>query len=379
MTALLAKLSEQQVLLEHQKNALALAETSSPKPDKDDSSSEAVPLTPATEGLDDTSVIDGSENGKMAHIEADEMERLKKELDVAKDRIARQEQELSQTRVIKHAFDHVKTGTNTASTIKPDNVDQTITNLQEAFTASRSIFTPGTHEDARSDASETLSTGAMHSRGGNIWTNPSGSNYNGLPNPPNIWCQNSNRSWVNRPGPSSLPSLIIPQHQIRNYSGPSSPISVGHSRYFSDFNQYPSGNGGRRSNIQNGRNGPIFGQGCSSGWDSYGPNGEVSPMMGISTASHQQMGMFQAPIGYQPRPIGTPLSPTAAEFTAGGPVGPWNSTVSDAKLYDVGSRLMYLGSLLHRARHMFPQWSHSIIVVCLIVVSLVTGNILSIR
>ena len=334
MNALLTKLSEQQALLAEQKIALALSETASPNHDQDDSVTEPVPLTPATEKFGDIPVVACSENEDTAQVKVEKMERLKKELDEAKDRIARQEQELSQTRVIKHTIDQVQADTPSIDTVKLDSVDRTITSLQDAFGASRPVFSQGNLEDARSDASEILSAAATQNRGGNIWGNPNASAYSGHSSSPSIWCQNSSRSWVNRPVPSPLSPIMIPsQHQIRNYSGPSSPISASNNRYFSDFSQYHPGNGNRRSNTQNSRNGPMFGQGRAGGWDSYGSNNEGSSVMGISPASYQPIGMFQAPMGYQPRPIGTPLSPMAAEFTATSPVSPWNSTVSEAKIY----------------------------------------------
>ena len=356
MNTLLAKLSEQQALLEQQKNALASNGTACPNHSKEDAVSDPLPVTSNTEGFNGA-VDKGSENDETVRIETHEMERLKKELDVAKDRIARQEQELSQTRIIKHAFNNVKNGTHVTNTIDPDSVDRTIASMQDAFSATRPVFPQGNHEDSRSDASEQLSVGAIPSRGGNIWTNSHPSNYNSVQSVPSIWCHNSNRAWVNRSTPSSLPQLMIPpHHQMRNYSGPGSPGSATNSRYFSGFSQYPSSNGTRRNSTQSGRNGAIFAHGGSNGWDSYGSNGEGSPVMGMSPASYQPIGMFQAPIGYQPRPIGTPLSPTAAEFMSS-PGGPWNTTVSKVEIHSCNLFLMYASSHPRRVRLTFHPWS----------------------
>ena len=162
-------------------------------------------------------------------------------------------------------------------------------------------------DDSKSEASD-VGTG----RGANIWTNANA----------NVWNQGvGGRSWTTRPMAQPFPA-VMPQPQMRNFSHQTSPVSssVGH-RFLSDMNQYQGVTGIRRSNTQT-RN-QVFGQ-PRNVWDSYGAP-DSAPMMGL-TPYAQPIGMFS--MGYQPRPIGAPLSPTAAEFTANSIGGPWNSTVS---------------------------------------------------
>ncbi|MCJ1391469.1 hypothetical protein MMC18_004333 [Xylographa bjoerkii] len=329
------------VLLEHQKNALNSSENNTPCLEIDDSMSSSVPLTPATDSFSVTAGTDDSDGQKTIQLDAAEMLRLKKELDAAKNKIARQEQELSQTRRIKHTFEQARDPiSGPAAVNKSDPVVRTIANIQEAFSATNRPFGQrqeiiGNHEDARSDISDALSAGA-YNRAQNIWSGNATQSYNhGLPSPgnqqlqaqTNIWGQGG-RQWGNRPMAPALPPLMVPQQQQvqRNYSGPTSPMS-GVSHYGSDFGQYHGGQGLRRSNTQNSRSGSAFAHGRNMGWDTYGNSSDGGLMNMGPPSSFQPMGMFQAPMSYQPRPIGTPLSPTAAEFTASSiSTNPWNTT-----------------------------------------------------
>lgn len=369
MDNLLAKLSEQQVLLEKQKNALLITdrkpiETTEVIPtlntdkiasytDLDESTSGSVPLTPATDSFNETPDTEDSDEERTIKLDPAEMLRLKKELDAAKDKIARQEQELSQARNSKPILDSTK-GPNTAplTAQKSESIDRTISNAQDAFNAVNRSYGArqelyGTHEDARSDNSDPLSAGAFN-RAQGIWPTNPGPGYNaGIPNTlnqpfqqsTNIWGQGS-RPWMNRPMAPPLAPLMVPQHQQmqhRAYSGPTSPVSGGSNHFGNDFNTFQGGQGLRRSNTQNSRTSASYTQGRNNGWDTFGHGTDGSMMNMSPVSSFQPMGMFQAPMSYQPRPIGTPLSPTAAEFTSNNPVSnPWNSAVCNSlqKLYD---------------------------------------------
>ncbi|MCJ1244303.1 hypothetical protein MMC30_001501, partial [Trapelia coarctata] len=358
MDNLLAKLSEQQVLLEKQRNALLITDknptpttekTLNPNTDKhapysdiDESTSGSVPLTPATDSFHDTPDTENNEEENTIKLDPAEMLRLKKELDAANDKIARQEQELSQARHIKPTLDTSK-GPNAAPFMarKSESIDRTISNAQDAFNAVNRSYgarqeTYGAHEDARSDNSDALSAGAFN-RAQGIWSTNIGPGYNsGMPstmNQPfqqsaNIWGQGS-RPWMNRPMAPALPPLMVPQQQQmqhRAYSGPTSPVSGGSNRFGNDFTTFQGGQGLRRSNTQNSRTGSTYTQGRNNGWDTFGHGNDGSMMNMSPVSSFQPMGMFQAPMSYQPRPIGTPLSPTAAEFTSNNTItNPWNS------------------------------------------------------
>ncbi|KAL8879400.1 MAG: hypothetical protein Q9198_002972 [Flavoplaca austrocitrina] len=123
----------------------------------------------------------------------------------------------------------------------------------------------------------------------------------------------------------------MPQHRI--VSGPASHGTIGDGRFVNDFNHYQSGFGPRRHNMQSPQSNAVVAQqrnnGSSSGWPLLG-NGigafdAMNPGMNFNNA-FSPMGIDPPP--YQPRPIGTPLSPTAAEYRADQPPAyRWNSAV----------------------------------------------------
>ena len=343
MENLLAKLSEQQVLLQKQKSALNSADFRSSYLEQDESISDSVPLTPATDSFDDTPDTENDDTEKTVRLDPIVMLRLKKELDAAKDKIARQERELSQTRSIKHTLDRPQAIPASASTAqRSGNANHSIGQMQDAFNTTNRVIGPrletfGNHDDDRSDISDILSAGA-YNRAHNVWTAGSGAGYpqpspayndHQFQQPANIWGQA--RSWINRPTAPALAPLIMPpqqQMQHRTYSGPTSPMSAD-VRFGNEIGQFAGGQGLRRSHTQNGRSGSAFVQARNSDWAPFGRSSEATSMTMSPTSSCQSMGMFQAPMTYHPRPIGTPLSPTAAEFTGGNMnTNVWNSTVS---------------------------------------------------
>ena len=327
MNALLAKLSEQPFQLGAVEDAAGVQGLHAAKPDSEETSSSSVPRTPATEAFSTTPPTEATEEAKCSNEETSEMERLKIELDVAKSKIARQEQELSQTRFVRQVLDESKSNAQVAGdTTKHDMMDRTIVNLQDAFNASRPTGSYGNQDDARSDISDTLSASAFTNRAPGTWA-PTHGFQGGMQGAGNIWNPGAGRPWINRPmAPPLQPIMLPPQQQLRSYSGASSPVSNGTGK-MTDFTQYPGNNGDRRHNLVSFRSSSVLGQPRASGWDSYGGNADMPPFVGMNQPGPQPMGMFQAPIGYQPRPIGTPLSPTAAEFTSTGAITPWNSTV----------------------------------------------------
>lgn len=240
---------------------------------------------------------------------------------------------------------------------KAENIDKTISNLQEAFNATRSV-SGYTHDDAKSDTSE-LSGVTAFNRGVNAWDHNLTASLNGnLPSGANIWSQGPRPPWMNRPAAPALPPLMVPpQQQLRSFSGSTSPILGNLPQYLGDPNQFQYGNGLRRYNNQSSRSGSSFNTARSAGWGSYGTSGEMSPLTSVSPTSWQPMGLFQAVQGYQPRPIGTPLSPTAAEFTAGNGNGPWNTTVNRPHSSDYGLKLIDQSNRPLLGRLMSLPWS----------------------
>ena len=343
MDTLLAKLSEQQALLEKQKQALGSAEETAALHDRDESITSSVPLTPATDVFDVTPDTEENDEEVTIKLDASEMVRLKRELDAARDKIARQEQELSQTRVIKHTLDQAMgPPSGSDANVRGNVVERNIGNLN-AFNASSRPMVPrqGTFvvsDDARSDVSDALSAGA-YNRAQSIWSSPARSGFQfgllGLTDqscqqPAPSWGQAAARPWGPRNMTQGLPGVINQQQQLqqRTFSGPSSTASGHGSGMFSESNHYQGGQGLRRANMNNNRTSSAFAQPRNSGYDFFGSSATSADVMS-SVSSYQPMGMFQNPMAYQPRPIGTPLSPTAAEFTANHmSANPWNAAVS---------------------------------------------------
>ena len=233
MDQLLAKLSQQQVLLEKQKSALTTTDTARGTPfhDRDDSSTASVPITPATDSFD---IAPSTVYAESQPDEAVEMLRLKQELLAAKSKIARMDQELSQTRITKHTLDQAMgpmTETDFPFNKEEDVTEQTISKLQQALNAStrpqgarHDSWVVG--DDSRSDTSDAQSAGA-YNRAPNhgIWGNPASRVTPSLDQPynsPQNWSQEPARPWFSRaPGAQAMPpqglGLQQPQ-QHRAYS-----------------------------------------------------------------------------------------------------------------------------------------------------------------
>lgn len=346
MDTLLAKLSEQQAILEKQKQALGSAEENATQHDRAESITSSVPLTPATDVFDVTPDTEANDEEETIKLDAAEMLRLKRELDAARDKIARQEQELSQTRVIKHTLDQVMgPPSGPDATIRGNSTERNIGNL--GFNASsRPVMARQDNfvvpDDARSDISDALSAGA-YNRGQNIWSSParhgfqyglSGLTEQSYQQPAPNWGQSAARPWGTRNMTQGLPALVTQQQQLqqRTFSSPPSPASVNGGGIFNESDHYQGGQGLRRANTQNNRTSSAFAQPRNNGYDIFGGSVTSADVMS-SVSSYQPMGMFQNPMAYQPRPIGTPLSPTAAEFTTGHiSANPWNVAVKSHTL-----------------------------------------------
>lgn len=344
MDSLLAKLSEQQAILEKQKNTLTPKQHDKEQHEKEDSSPGSVLLTPTSDSLSKPPSVNEKNKAATTQLDTMEMVRLKQELDAAKDQIARQKKELDQNRIVKHTFDKVN-GLSSGAELQPK---------LEASNVHHATFNPSArtstirqdnwshNEDARSEFSDAVSAGAFTTTQ-NIWSSPARPAYNAAASvhpsqpfqPPSAtWGQPGARPWNHRGGGPALPSLIIPQQQHiqqRNYSGPISPVSANDVRAYSDYNQFQGGAGLRRSNVQNTRNTSVIPLQRNNGWDLY--PGSMGALDNVNAtfnpnAAFQPMGLYPTSLQYQPRPIGTPLSPTAEEFrTSQASATPWNAAV----------------------------------------------------
>ena len=326
MDSLLAKLSEQQAIYAKQQQPTPSPAPNVEKPKTEDTSSSPVLRTPASDSFTHVSRVSDHQAEETVRLEVAEMARLKQELNAAKSQIARQKEELDQTRVIKHTFDQA-VGPLPEPVPSPKSE---ITDPSYNFIASRPQYKSAKGynpaEDARSDNSEPPSS---FSNIASVWSDAARPGYNANIKTEPVWSQSSGapRPWGQRGPSNGLPPLMMPPPQpiqSRNYSVPISPLR-GNGRGFSDFNQF---NQGRNYN-HGSRNSALFHRG--NNWEPYTANnvpledinGNLTP-----SSAYPTMGMYTA--AYQPRPIGTPLSPTATEFRTVGqaPVNPWNSAVS---------------------------------------------------
>ncbi|KAL1968757.1 hypothetical protein VTN77DRAFT_1583 [Rasamsonia byssochlamydoides] len=317
---ILTKLSEQQTLLEKQQELLSTNR----------------PFT----------VSASADNVEKDSVDVAEMLRLKQELIAANSRIAQQEQELAQTRVIKHTLDQALGPPSETDFGGRDISEQTISSLQNAFNASARTFNQRqdswAQDDARSDISDALSAGA-YNRARSFWGPPSQPAFGvsitqapekGYHDAPSLarsaLVQDSTRNWSPQTLSPGFPTQgAIQAHRV--LSGPSSAVPGFDGRYTGEQSPYINGAnlGPRRSITQMSRGGSCFPP-QQSPWGTFtsgAPNniGTRSPINSPFNA-YQQIGMY--PITpYQPRPIGTPLSPTAAEFTSNSTsVAPWSVT-----------------------------------------------------
>ncbi|KOS37099.1 hypothetical protein ACN38_g12125 [Penicillium nordicum] len=257
-----------------------------------------------------------------------ELLRLKQELLAANSKIALQEQELAQTRVIKHTLDQALGPPSEADFGSREITEQTISHLQDAFNASSSAFAQfqdawGAQDDSQSDVSDPLSTGA-YNRSRALWAHNDpitdreyGDSLSGTSSSTS---QDPNRFWgVSNVYPpfAGQPSL---QSQ-RPHSGSSASSCGFYSRPVGEQMLYAPGPiaSSRRSITQGSRGGSLFpiqstpwGEFASGSASEQTTKSPASPKRPPST--FQQVGLYSVP-PYPPRPIGSPLSPTASEFT----------------------------------------------------------------
>ena len=310
--SILTKLSDQRSTHEKHMGQLTTLESNGSSHEQEESIPGSAILTPATDTFATTLKTDTDDGEKTVKLSSDEVFRLQKELDAANDKIARQEQELSRTRVIKHTVEHFKGAPG----------EQSTRGFPDPFHSSSRL-----QDDTTSEFSDVLSTNGFN-RGQNIWNTALGLTFNQQTSQqPTGWNSGSYRPWMNRSVAQAVSPLIMSGQQQQSYSGPSSP-SPNRNRFPQNYNQFQVGPGFRRPNAHN-RVSPAYGPARNNGWENFGVTAGGPPVgaIGTSTAGHSN-GMFPGTTAYQPRPIGTPLSATAAEFNVGNmPGNPWNPVV----------------------------------------------------
>jgi hypothetical protein len=282
---------------------------------EEDRSTESEPFTPATEVFDVVAAT---------NLSAAEILRVKQELAAARSVITRQEQELAETRNLKHTIDQAMGPASEADFgNRADMTEETIQHLQGAFNASARPYGRADawhpQEDSRSDKSDGLPAGNFN-RGRGIWNGPGQPNLGpnlaqALPQQVNTMdTRNAFNAWppLNNVQPGQGP---VPPTQ-RVFSGPSAPTWGFEGRYGfgDDGSQFNPGVIRRTASQYN----------SASQYNRATPayNNRAAPFAGtlgagltpLTTTPMNPMN-FGGPLGYQPRPIGSPLSPTASEFS----------------------------------------------------------------
>lgn len=347
MDQLLARLSEQQTLLKEQKQALTASEANSlgtSRQSSDTFSSASIAITPASDKYV-TTPPSGSHDGS-AETRDIEVQRLKRELEAAQHKIARLDQEMSQNRITKHTFDQAMGPPSEADfSLRADVSESTISRLQNAFNGStrapyaRTDNWPG-HEDARSDTSEALPMGAFNRNQG-IWNHAArrgfGMNVTTPDQPYPLPLNNTNlgntRPWFTNNTGCNVNSQGFGPHFLQR-SGPPGPrvdTFRSNNQFMNEPAHFPMGQVPTLMNPPS-RPSSTFDT-RFNGWRSYAPTAMSTDTHGISPPptplSFQTMNMYPPPAApYQQRPVGTSLSPTAAEFSIQRPgSGPWNAQV----------------------------------------------------
>lgn len=282
-----------------------------------DRSSESDPFTPATESFGEVSSVDAKESDA-AKFDAAEILRVKQELAAAKSVITRQEQELAESRTLKHTIDQAMGPLSEpdfgSRADRSDDIMYLPNGVHNAtarpFAARADSWHP--QEDSRSDKSEGLS--GSYNRGRGIWNGispaPFGVNivqpFQQQTNLVNN--RNTTAGWP--PATNTQAGHGASSASQRVFSGPSVP-TYGFEGRLADNNASFDLSDMRRATSQynrpstgnNNRAGPFGGGHFGAGLAPL----NTSPMAGMG---------FAGPPGYQPPPIGTPLSATASEFTA---------------------------------------------------------------
>lgn len=277
----------------------------------EDHSSGSDLFTPATESFDIIS--------PPSDAEAAELLRVRQELAAANSVISRQAEEIAETRNLKHTMDQAMgPPSETGYGHRPDITEQTISHLQSAFNASARPFTTSRidswhpQEDSRSDNSDALSAGS-YTRARGIWSNPTQPAFPiGLnvarEAPPSY--SGPGPAWNTGFGNQGFAGQGMQAGNQRMTSGTTVPSYQFDGRYGGDISHFGQSNGVRRTLSSYNRPGSGFPSRST-------PCGSFpSPLTGLSPASIPPLDMASH-LGYQPRPIGSPLSPSTSDFTTG--------------------------------------------------------------
>ncbi|KAK4936780.1 hypothetical protein LTR10_022437 [Elasticomyces elasticus] len=282
--------------------------------------------TPATENFGGPKPA--AQHSGPSKVEVTEMMRVRQELEAAKSVISRQEQELAETRTLKHTMDQAM-GPPSEVDFGPSNdiTEQTIGHLQSAFNASARPFTSRNDawvipEGTRLDQADPL-TGANYGRGRGIWNNASTSMTDLLatnaPAPGYTNLRDARLSGQAYNGVYGAPTVSPAEanFQPRNLSGGAAPIGYD-MRAGNDMMQFNPTLGMRRNGGQL-RINPNLPDPLAQ-YGSYPPGSSALTPPPISPMN------LAAQYPYQ-RGLATPITPAANDFPAAGVPGaanPWS-------------------------------------------------------
>jgi hypothetical protein len=295
MDKLLAKLSEQQAVLNQQNQAMRLNEEDGAFSRTADqaSSSNSMPMTPATDTFSNTAPTTrpASANPSEQRFEKDELLRLKLQLAQAHNHISKLDSELAQSRTGPHEADSQSLGDVPASGATPrDNT--------------------WTTDDSHINGGEAITASAF-GRARGIWTNPKGS----FPN-------SSTHTPVNEPSPATWFGGRNFNQNCADIHGPYPVIDAYRGeRLTPDSHMLMRSQGGRRAGRFDSRYNSTHQYGSPYGnfsaqmtqFDHMPGPMPTAPVSGAQGMGPVVMGMCPP---YQQPPIGTPLSPHASEFTS---------------------------------------------------------------
>ena len=303
-----------------------------------DLSTDSLMLTPASNGSNGESSKDGQEEITVK-INNTEVHRLQKELIDAKEQLARQRQALDHNRL---SQDPVHDSLNSTLESEHQQRGAQVGNYGES--AARGVLPTGSaySQVPYSPMSVSQSTASDATPGGygnpglTAWppSNRIGAQgaattsiprtYQAAPS----WNASNAGPWNGRTVGPVIPSLVMPNQQ-RTLSMPMSPGPVGEGRFIpNNSNHFPGDSGLRRGNSQAARAASYYPSARPEQWDPYPASSGPLDTMGMPmdpNGMYQSLVVGQNPEPYQPRPIGTPLSPGGQDYRGGG--NPWNSTV----------------------------------------------------
>ncbi|KFX90386.1 hypothetical protein O988_08221 [Pseudogymnoascus sp. VKM F-3808] len=324
MDRLLAKLSEQQATINKQHEVLQTGDdahrthVSSVAEYAANSATSPLSVTPATNSAEgtvsgnSTDTVDTVEEKDTPQPNKDEVLRLKIELEKAKGKIARMDQELTQTRITKHTIEQA-IGSNSEADFPMDQINA----------SGRSVYLPDAtwtgQDDNHSDNSDALSAGGFN-RAGAIWGNSGRAPFTnfqaGMQDlqpasgfPGNPWAGRGFN--VPYSDPSGAFGQAVPGFRSERLV-PDNDSSVGLAADRRNTN---------RGRFMNRNPGAFPYASSNSSYDGITPTTSYSSVAGLGGTTSNTMGGSIAlntggALNYQPQPIGTALSPFAPEFNS---------------------------------------------------------------